>query len=145
MAKKVIFVNPNDPVPEVAQIMATNKLHGVPVLEKDKIVGIITETDFFIRDYPDLYLPSYIDFLKKTKFHKGLPRKKKKETNKLLEAKARDIMSEKVVTIVETQDVSELVDIYQSSSLYSIPVVNQQNKMVGIVTQGDIIKLVNFQ
>ena len=142
MSKEVISVTPDTMVTDVAQILAKFRYHGVPVVENGEIVGVITETDFFIRNYPNLYLPSYIDFLKKAKFHKGLPKKKKKETNKLLKAQAKDIMSPKVVTISEDEDISELAKMYQTSSLYTLPVINKINKLVGIVTQADIIRLI---
>ncbi len=47
MTKKVITVGPDAPIEEVARIMADNKIGGVPVVEKKKVIGIITETDLF--------------------------------------------------------------------------------------------------
>jgi len=47
MTRKVITVGPDSPIEEVARIMADNKIGGVPVVEKKKVIGIITETDLF--------------------------------------------------------------------------------------------------
>ena len=47
MSSPVITVGADTPVEVAARIMADNKIGGLPVLEGDKLVGIITETDIF--------------------------------------------------------------------------------------------------
>ena len=47
MTKDVITIGPNTPVEEAARIMADHKIGGLPVMEGDRLVGIITETDLF--------------------------------------------------------------------------------------------------
>lgn len=47
MAKQVVTVISDDPVEQVALLMASHKIGGIPVMEKDQVVGIVTETDIF--------------------------------------------------------------------------------------------------
>jgi acetoin utilization protein AcuB len=47
MTKKVITVSPDAPLEEAARIMADSKIGGLPVVDGDRLVGIITETDVF--------------------------------------------------------------------------------------------------
>ena len=47
MSSHVITVSPSTPLEEAARIMADNKIGGLPVMENDQLVGIITETDIF--------------------------------------------------------------------------------------------------
>lgn len=47
MTKKVITVREDCPIEEAADIMAENKIGGLPVMRDDKLVGIITESDLF--------------------------------------------------------------------------------------------------
>ncbi len=47
MSSPVISVAANTPVEEAARVMADNKIGGLPVMDGDKLVGIITETDVF--------------------------------------------------------------------------------------------------
>jgi acetoin utilization protein AcuB len=47
MSSPVITVSPDMPLEDAARIMADNKIGGLPVLDGDKLVGIITETDIF--------------------------------------------------------------------------------------------------
>ena len=47
MSKKVLTVTEDTPIEEAARIMADNKIGGVPVIRRGKVVGVITETDLF--------------------------------------------------------------------------------------------------
>ena len=47
MSKKVITVNKDTPIEGAARIMADKKIGGLPVVDGDRIVGMITETDLF--------------------------------------------------------------------------------------------------
>jgi len=47
MTSPVIGVTMDTPLEEAARIMADQKIGGLPVLDKDELVGIITETDIF--------------------------------------------------------------------------------------------------
>lgn len=47
MTKKVITVSPDDLLEVAALLMRDHDVGGLPVLEGDKLVGIITETDIF--------------------------------------------------------------------------------------------------
>jgi CBS domain-containing protein len=45
MTSKVVCVETDDSIKEVAQILADKHFHALPVIEHDKIVGIVTSTD----------------------------------------------------------------------------------------------------
>ena len=47
MTKSVITVEGDSPIEETARIMVDKKIHGLPVMDGDDVVGIITETDLF--------------------------------------------------------------------------------------------------
>ncbi len=47
MTKTVITLKRDTPVEEAARIMVEKKIHGMPVMDGDNVVGIITETDLF--------------------------------------------------------------------------------------------------
>jgi len=47
MSRDVITVGPDTPVEEAARIMADYKIGGLPVMQGERLVGIITETDVF--------------------------------------------------------------------------------------------------
>jgi acetoin utilization protein AcuB len=45
MSLQVEVVSPDAPLFHAAKVMRDNKIGGLPVVEKDRLVGIITETD----------------------------------------------------------------------------------------------------
>lgn len=47
MTKDVLTIDGDTPIEEAARIMADNKVGGLPVLNRGKVVGMITETDLF--------------------------------------------------------------------------------------------------
>jgi acetoin utilization protein AcuB len=47
MTREVITVQEDIPIEEAARVMADSKISGLPVMQKDRLVGLITETDLF--------------------------------------------------------------------------------------------------
>lgn len=47
MTRAVFTVTPNTPVMEVARLMLEQRIGGIPVVEGEEIVGMITESDLF--------------------------------------------------------------------------------------------------
>lgn len=45
MAKSLISVNSNTTIKEVAEILAKKEFHALPVVDNNKLVGIVTTTD----------------------------------------------------------------------------------------------------
>ncbi len=45
MVSNVISVKPDNTIKEVAEILAKKEFHALPVVENDKLVGIVTTTD----------------------------------------------------------------------------------------------------
>lgn len=53
MSRNVVAVSGDTPIEEAARIMAERKIGGLPVLQGEKLIGIVTETDLF-RAFVDL-------------------------------------------------------------------------------------------
>lgn len=47
MTKDVISIGPDTPLEDAARIMADNNIGGLPVVDKNILIGIITESDLF--------------------------------------------------------------------------------------------------
>lgn len=54
MRKEVISVDPTTPVEEAARLMATRKIGCLPVLDSDRLVGMLTASDL-LRGFVDLF------------------------------------------------------------------------------------------
>lgn len=141
MTSDVITVGEYMPVTEVAKIVSENKIHAVPVVDgESKVLGIITETDFFTKENASMiYMPSLIDFVKSGKIDSQDA--EKEEVSKILNAKARDIMSTKCENISPDMELSDFVKLIKEKSFNSYCVVDDDNRLLGIMTVADAIKL----
>jgi CBS domain-containing protein len=141
MTKKVITAKPDDSILEIADVMSKNRFHGIPVVSGDKVVGIVTETDFFTKDASRLFLPSFIFFLGKNRIREKLPAVKQAEMEKLMKTQVKDVMSTPCRTVSEEMPVSELLEFFRKTGLTTIPVVNRAENLAGIITLNDILIL----
>jgi CBS domain-containing protein len=141
MSTNIIFVNLEDSIGKIAEVMAQNRVHGLPVIDDGKVVGIVTETDFFTKSFPDLYLPSYIDLLRKAK--PGLSGQGNADQFKRLldEKKAKDIMTAPCVTVTAETEMEKIIDLIRVRQFYTLPVADDDRNLVGIITLTDVIRL----
>lgn len=141
MTKDVLSVKEDTPMSEVAEIISKEKIHAVPVInDENKVVGIITETDFFTKDKANMvYMPSLIDFVKSGKMEYS--EEEKASISAVLHAKAKDIMSLKCENVSPDLSVEDFVRLIKERSFNSYPVVNKNGELLGIVTVADAIKL----
>jgi CBS domain-containing protein len=142
MSKSVVSVLPETALTEVAGLLFKNRFHGVPVLENGKLSGIITENDFFTKN-SNIFLPSYIHFIEGNKIIGDLPRETREKIDKLLNFKAKDIMTIDCVSVRDDLDVDGLIDLFRAAKYKTLPVVDSEGCLVGIVTRSDILKLIN--
>jgi CBS-domain-containing membrane protein len=53
----------------------------------------------------------------------------------------REVMTRKVVTAKRSTTLKELLEIFRSSTFHTIPVVDKENKLIGIVALEDVLKI----
>ena len=56
----------------------------------------------------------------------------------LKEKLAKDIMSKKVITVLTNTPVRQIIDLFTANKVMSIPVVDKENRVKGIITQKDV-------
>ena len=145
MKKDVIKFNELDKIVDVAQSFRDNKISGAPVVdENNKVVGVISEGDVMRllevhSPKINLILPAPLDLIE-------LPLRMKYELDEIAEDMQRagstvidQIMTKKVVKIGPDASISDAAELMDSRKVKRLPVVNDNGKLVGIVTRGDII------
>jgi len=139
MTLEVITVEKDTPLRDAARLLAKLRIHGMPVVDgENKVVGIITESDFFTKDASNIYLPTFLDFIKNELYDA-----KSKVENTGLEKtiKVADIMTEKCQTVKAALSVKELIKLFKETSFKTMPVVKDDGTLAGVVTVMDVIKL----
>jgi CBS domain-containing protein len=138
MTAPVIVGKEENTVEEIAHIIIDNKIGCVPIVGKDgKMVGIITETDFMVKER----CVPFSRFNAPQLFGKWMPEEGVEQAYKnARELMARDIMSEDVVSVAEEDGVDEVIKEMLKHDYHHIPVV-RDGVPVGIVTRHDILKM----
>ncbi len=141
MTKTVISVKPEQTVQQVAEMMHQYHFTGIPVTDnRNRLLGMIAERDFIASD-SKLYLPTYIKLLQDTDFISGDKKLLPKEARDIIEATAEDIMNRTTVTAKEEMTLEELADLFATKRVNPIPVTDNDNQLLGIVSRSDLIKL----
>ena len=68
------------------------------------------------------------------------PNRYEKEIHKALGQTVQDVMSDKPITIKTDQPVKQAARLLHEKKIRRLPVINGEGKVVGIITQGDIIR-----
>lgn len=143
MTHDVIYVSSNTNISEVADMIFRNKFHAIPIVDENKVVGIITEDDFFLKGYNDMYLPSFIRSIAQNRVEDKIPQDIQDKMKKLLDAKASDLMTKEPTCVPPELPVSELMELIKKTRFTTFPVADRDNKILGIVTLVDVIGTVS--
>lgn len=99
-------------VADAHQLMAENKIGGIPVVDKEnKLVGIVTNRDL--------------------RFEKNLKRPIKQIMT----------LRENIIVAHPGIDLKKAEEILQKHKIEKLPIVDKQNKLVGLITYKDILKI----
>lgn len=114
MTKAVIVAAPDDSLERAAQLLARHRIHRLPVLQGDRLVGIVSDTD--IRNA-------------------ALVSAQAKEP---AAATVGEIMTREVITVNPWDTVEDALLILQKKRLGALPVVDG-GRLVGIITKADVL------
>ena len=133
-------VTPELPVEDVVRILRREDQTGVPVVtESGRLIGIITESDLVMAgEEEDLHLPHYIELFGGIIFLESMSHFEER-LRRATAAKARDMMTEEVVTIGPDVDVREAARLISKRHHNRIPVVDGDGHLVGVITRADVL------
>ena len=115
MTKTPVCCLPNDMVAKVAQLMKSKDIGPVPIIENEqtkKLVGIVTDRDLALK------------IVAKGHYAKS--------------TKVETVMTRQVVTCRAEDDLQKALDAMAEHQLRRIPIVDNDNKIVGIIAQADV-------
>jgi CBS domain-containing protein len=100
------------PISEVAQLMESEDIGSLPVLEGDQLAGMVTDRDIVLRA------------IAKGKDPRGMP--------------VREVASRELVTVYADDDLSNALKKMASQQVRRLPVVDEENRLVGVLAQADV-------
>ena len=122
MTRKVVYISPDTTIAHAADIMRDQKLHRLPVIENDKLVGLVTEGTIAEAS------PSKATSLSIY------------EMNYLLnKTKVKDVMIHNVVTVSKYASLEDATYLMLKNKIGILPVVDNE-QVYGVITDRDIFK-----
>lgn len=108
------------------EIIRREKFHHIPILDGEKLVGIVSSTDFLRVMYRnidiraslvqlDIQFPTILDLMENAE-RRG-----------------------EITMIMNTDTIHEAAETLMTGDFHSLPVINNQDKLIGIVTSTDLI------
>jgi CBS domain-containing protein len=105
-------VTPQTPLTEVAELMEADDVGAVPLVEGDRMVGIVTDRDIVVRA------------IAKGKDPRGMP--------------ASEVSSHELVTVDPDDDLSEALKLMAQYQVRRLAVTAEDERLVGVVSQADV-------
>jgi CBS domain-containing protein len=141
MTPNPILARPDMPLKEAIQILAEHQISGLPVVnEAGKLVGMISETDI-IWQQSGVTPPAYITVLDSVIFLES-PARYEKELHKALGETVEEVMTKNsIATITPSQSLSEAARLLNEKRVHQLPVLDEQGLVIGILSCGDIIRM----
>jgi len=122
MSSPILTVHAAQKVSEVYRLLTENPIHHVPVVNGNKLLGLISSTDMM-----KLSLDAY-----------GTPDPANSE---YLDSQFSidGIMSTELITVTPEEPIRSVAEKLSTGVLHSLPVVDTGGKLVGIVTTTDLV------
>ncbi len=132
MTKEVITVRTGSALTVAATLMVQKKVSGVPVLDvHDQLLGVLTEADFL--SAMNLEQSAVTDTLETVI--------RKRRARKGMGTIVDDIMTKPPITIREDESLRTAVMLMDTNRIKRLVVTDDERKVRGVVSRGDLIKL----
>ena len=115
MTLELVCCLPDDSVAKAAELMKSQNIGSIPVIENEqtrKLVGIVTDRDLTLTIVA--------------------------EGRDARSTKVEAVMTRKLVTCLADDDLQKALDAMANHQLRRIPVVDNDNRIVGIIAQADV-------
>jgi CBS domain-containing protein len=107
-------VTPQTPLSEVAELMKSDDVGSVPVVEGDRLVGIVTDRDIVVRA------------IAQGKDPRGMP--------------VSEVSTRELVTVGPDDDLSAALELMARHQVRRLAVTGKDERLVGVVSQADVAR-----
>jgi CBS domain-containing protein len=134
MTQPAITVTPDTTVPDIARLLLDRHISGVPVVDGDLLVGVVSEGDLIRR--VETGTETRASWWLRTFGPVDELARMYQRTHGL---RARDVMTSPAITVAETATIDEIAALLESRRIKRVPVV-REGQVVGIVSRANLIQ-----
>jgi acetoin utilization protein AcuB len=124
MSKDVVTIDVDGSMQDAGNLMKEKNIRMLPVLKKGELVGILTDGDLKRASASDATTLDVHELL-----------------YLLSKIKISNIMTKKIITVPPDCTVEEAAEIFMKNKISSLPVVDGNGRIVGVITQDDLFKV----
>ena len=144
MTRNPVTIDARAPVRDAAALLRKHKIGGLPVMDGERLVGMITESDVLRlletgRISDDLWLPSPLEVIEVPLREIFNWEKTKHALTDIGNVEVRKVMSHPAITIGEDEEIEDAAALILSRKITRLPVV-RDGALVGIVARADIVR-----
>ena len=137
MSTEVITVKKEADMHEVARLLSENKISGLPVVDDENhVIGIVTEADILYMAGMDRG-HTFRDLLRHI-IGEPVPKGRNGGT-------VGDMMTTPVITTKPDTDIREVARILDEKRIKRLPVVDDANKLIGIISRANIVRYMGIK
>ncbi len=134
MTTDVITITPSLAVEQIAQLLLSCNISGVPVVDaEDRLIGLVSEGDLLRRREggTERQRSWWLNLL-------AGPEARARDFVKTHGHKAEDVMTREVMTVTPDTPVGEIAELLEKRHIKRVPVV-EDGKIVGIVSRANLL------
>ncbi len=132
MTKDVITVKKDADIHEVSRLLSENRISGLPVVDNEnRVIGIITEAD--VLSMAGMKRGHTFKDIIRHILGEPLPERKEGE-------RVEDVMTSPSITATPNADIREVAGILNEKRIKRLPVIDEEGKLVGIISRADIVR-----
>ncbi len=125
MTNEVVTIDTYTPLLEVHRLMGIKRIRSLPVVDEGRLVGIVTRTDLMSS------APSRLA----NRLHQ-------QDSMDILMQSVTKVMNSSVLTIAPEESIVEAAKLFLEKKFHSLPVIDGNNNLVGIITESDIFLMI---
>jgi CBS domain-containing protein len=144
MTKNPIVAAAGMPLRDAVALLRKHHIGGLPVMEGDHVVGVLTESDIIAqletgRISDDLWLPSPLEIIEVPVRELINWEKTKHALRNIGDTPVKNVMTHRVVTATEDMDIEAAASLMLREGIARLPVLRGK-QLVGIITRADIVQ-----
>lgn len=125
MRQPAITINADDVVADAATLLQKYEIHMLPVMQKGELVGIVTDRDIKRVSPSDIVSENRLQ-----------------ASDLLSGITIKEIMTPDPVTVSYDYTLEETVEKLLVNKISGLPVVNEKQKVIGVITKSDLFHLI---